>query len=204
MRSGDGLPGSQLLEWAVGDSRTARREPACTATRSLHHLPGIPRPFFWKRSRPRWRQRERRFAARPARLEPLIRHEFERLRENGSLDVVLDLTTLSRLEEDWDGDGGIAVSEAARDLAVMLVVKTLLEAREARLGWLRPTASTTGDGGVELLWRSPAKELLVVIDAEPATDSLVTVTRSSDASAERVVTTTADAVTQVVDLFRAA
>jgi hypothetical protein len=137
-------------------------------------------------------------------LAPLVHDTVSEMESSGVLDAQAEIVRLAQLDEDWDADGGLAVTPAARDQALHLLLRTLLAAREDRALWARPAVSTAGDGGVDVLWSGPRGQTLLVVAAEPDAEGLVLVSQPQAGPARRQVVTLSEAVRDVVQAFERA
>jgi hypothetical protein len=137
-------------------------------------------------------------------LTPLFRRTWKELQQNGALDATAEIARLSRLDEDWDADEGLAATPAARDLAHHVLARTLAAAYEAKVPWVRPAVSTSGDGGVDLFWSGAKSRALILIEAEADEDHLVRVSETRGAAPERALVPLSEVVQDVLQALRGA
>jgi hypothetical protein len=81
-------------------------------------------------------------------------------------EVLQEIDEYRKLESDWDSEGALPISEEAARVAAWLVQMVALSARHQGVTWQAPVAGPSADGGINLEWESPDRQLLVIIQPE--------------------------------------
>ena len=108
--------------------------------------------------------------------------------------VTAELDRLQSLEEDWDGEGGIATDPAAASKALEIVDLVVERVIERGIRWVMPGISPTGDGGVDMSWDVSDANVYLIIYA----NEVVVVSTPAGALPTREVDSPGDAAEKVV------
>src|SRR5688500_7934526 len=78
-------------------------------------------------------------------------------------DTVREIEALSRIVSDWDGEGGIPPTQEAVDTAKHIIERAAEIAGQKGVSWRDPRCGPSGDGGIDLSWKSDGVSLLLIV-----------------------------------------
>ena len=111
------------------------------------------------------------------------------------------INSLRSLDLDWDGEGGVPVSNRIANLAAEAVELGVEQAAQTETRWLPPSVSSTPEGGIDLSWRIDNRRALLIL--QPDREGVVCVIKTGNEEPQRQILSLGDAVVAITSILKA-